>query len=111
VSAADYFPHNTATEKLQSLLSIIKYINDKMSSQVSNDLLPFPSNYKQDVFDLISYANQMHQHTKKQMEAASRSVRRRTSASQQGANTMASLTEQKSEDSSRGDVSSVSTEG
>jgi hypothetical protein len=60
-------------------------------------------------FSLESYTQKMFQHTKKQMEAASRSARRRINTEQpgEGVSSMATLGKEDSMDSSRsGSVSS-----
>ncbi|EPE24886.1 hypothetical protein GLAREA_11467 [Glarea lozoyensis ATCC 20868] len=65
-----------------------------------------PSSFPQeDAYSLESYTQKMFQHTKKQMEAASRSARRRI-AQADGVSNMATLSKEGSMDSARSSVSS-----
>ncbi|KAL3422947.1 hypothetical protein PVAG01_04694 [Phlyctema vagabunda] len=55
--------------------------------------------YANDSFDLSSYARTMHQHTQKQMEAASKSARRRAPQSSSASSTLATESSVSSNDS------------
>lgn len=102
--------HNFSIPKTQ-INSNITSIN--MSTYNNNEMAASPSSQFDsyvDTEDLNSYARIMHEHTRKQMEAASRSARRR-SGNKDMNNTTPSLPSQDSVSSSRSSRGSVSSTG
>lgn len=103
---------NLLTTFITSPTLITHLIPNILSTNMStynNDMTTSPSSHFDsyvDVEDLTSYARIMHEHTRKQMEAASRSARRR-SGHKEVTGTISSQHSISSSTSSRGSVSSA----